>query len=260
MSAPVKLLWTSGSDSTFRLLQILLIQKRMVQPYYVMDRVRKSFDMEIKSMEKIRRLIFIKDPNARKLLLPTIFKELAEIKPNKVITEKYQRLASLDRLGGQYEWLPRFAEEAKIYDLELSLTSGEHSDSYFKRFLKPSLEKESDGDFFNYKLRENPQNTDLSIFKYFRFPIIEWSKLEMQEIAKENDFFDIMEHTWFCHSPINGSPCGICQPCKIAIKEGMERRIPLSGRVRNFAQFTLKPLLKHKVLIPLRLMPKVDFK
>jgi hypothetical protein len=83
------------------------------------------------------------------------------------------------------------------------------------------------------------------MFKYFRFPIIEWSKLEMQTIAKQNNFHDIMEHTWFCHSPKSQQPCGICNPCRIAIKEGMWKSIPLTGLLRNFWLYKIKPLLKR---------------
>ena len=33
----VKLLWTGGWDSTFRLLQLLLLYEKKVQPYYIID-------------------------------------------------------------------------------------------------------------------------------------------------------------------------------------------------------------------------------
>ena len=39
---------------------------------------------------------------------------------------------------------------------------------------------------------------------------------------KENPFDDIMKHTWTCHYPINGKPCGFCQPCRLKIKESMD--------------------------------------
>jgi muconolactone delta-isomerase len=244
MEKPVNLLWTSGADSTFRLLELLLIQKREVQPYYIVDRQRKSFNLEKKAMEKIKQLIFKKDPNAKRLIRPTIFQELDEIKPNPFISEQYKRLASIDHLGAQYEWLPKFAEDAKLNDLELSITSGEHSDSYFRRFLRPSLIKEKSGEYYNYRLKDNPDNPDLTLFKYFRFPIIEWTKIDMRRIAKESNFLDIMEHTWFCHYPLNNQPCGICNPCRIAIKEGMSRRIPLTGLLRNLWHYKIKPKAK----------------
>jgi hypothetical protein len=244
MEKPVNLLWTSGSDSTFRLLELLLLQKRIVQPYYVMDRTRKSIGFELEAMEKIKRLIFSKNSGTEILLRPTIFKELQEVQADEDISQQYKRLASREHLGIQYDWLPRFAKNFCLYDLELSITSGEHSDSYFRRFVTPSLVKIDDGGFSNYQLMENPADPDLGLFRFFRFPIIDKSKLDMQNIAKKYGFSDIMQHTWFCHAPIHGKPCGICNPCKIAIKEGMWERIPVRGLLRNFFQTTIKPLFK----------------
>src|SRR5688572_7249740 len=114
MEKPINLLWTSGWDSTFRLLELLLVHKRYIQPYYVIDRTRKSLEFELKAMEKIKSLVFKKDPQTKRLLQSTVFKELPEIKPNIIISEQYKRLAAIEHLGIQYEWLPRFAEEMKI--------------------------------------------------------------------------------------------------------------------------------------------------
>src|SRR5687768_2173151 len=102
MENPVKLLWTGGWDSTFRLLDLLLVKKRAVQPYYIISRSRQSCEMEIKTMEKIRNLIFKKNPETRKMLLPLITKERNSIAISKDITEKYNQLFSITYLGDQY--------------------------------------------------------------------------------------------------------------------------------------------------------------
>jgi hypothetical protein len=41
-----------------------------------------------------------------------------------------------------------------------------------------------------------------------------------------------MELTWFCHRPIRGEPCGVCNPCIYTIQEGLGVRVPASGRRR----------------------------
>ena len=51
--------------------------------------------------------------------------------------------------------------------------------------------------------------------------------------AKENGFYDIMLETWFCYNPINGKPCGICNPCKYTIEEGMGFRVGVKGLINN---------------------------
>ncbi len=92
---PVNLLWTSGWDSTFRLLDLLLVQKRPVQPYYVIDPGRRSLQFELAALDKIRALVFEKDPQTKQLLLPTIYKKIPDIAPNEALTQQYKKLAAL---------------------------------------------------------------------------------------------------------------------------------------------------------------------
>jgi len=50
----VNLLWTGGWDSTFRLLYLVFVEKRRVQPYYIVDTERRSTLNELKTMHLIR--------------------------------------------------------------------------------------------------------------------------------------------------------------------------------------------------------------
>lgn len=241
----VNLLWTSGLDSTFRLLELLFIQKKIVQPYYILDRSRKSLEMEIRAMEKIREEIYKKDPNCKLLLKPNITKELSTIKDNQTITETYKRVYSEFSIGAQNEWLAKFAEETQIDDLELSIESRVNFTHPFNKVVIENLETEVEGSFYNYKLKKNPTYEGLSLFKNFKFPLIKKTKVEMLRIAKENGFLDILNHTWFCHSPVKEKPCGICKPCRIAIGEGLWKKIPIEGLIRNFKVYKIRPLVKR---------------
>ncbi len=243
MQTPVNLLWTSGWDSSFRLLHLLLVQKRPVQPYYIIDRGRRSLDVELRTMEKIRKVVFSKAPYTQSLLLPIIFKELEEIKPNLLITGQYQRLVGLGRLGNQYEYIARYANEVGLDDLEMSIEK--RSPSFFASHVRPDMIEEWEGNFYNYRLKLQPANPDVSLFKYFKFPTIELTKLDMKALAITDGFMDVMEHTWFCHFPKNGAPCGVCNPCSIAIREGQGKRIPLVGRLRYLLHYKLRPIIKR---------------
>lgn len=194
-------------------------------------------------MDKIKRLIFTKVPQTRQLLLPTRYKERNDIKPNEFITAKYRSLAAKIHLGNQYDYLPRFAEEEKAYDLELCI--GMCYPGFFSNFIKPLLIKEPDGKDYNYRLADEPSNPDLALFKYFRFPIHQLSKFDLQQEAIKHGFIDIMNETWFCHSPKNHQPCGLCTPCRVTMEEGMRRRIPLTGQLRNFVKYKAKPPIKQ---------------
>ena len=66
----IYLFWTGGYDSTFRLCELLIIEKKKVQPiyiYYNLDSikttdfwVRKNRSNEIKSMNKIKSILYKK--------------------------------------------------------------------------------------------------------------------------------------------------------------------------------------------------------
>ncbi|HET8985545.1 MAG TPA: hypothetical protein VFN03_07280, partial [Trueperaceae bacterium] len=86
------LLWTSGWDSTFRLLCALLLEDAHVRPHYVSDPSRPSTAAELKAMANIRSAIVRQYPEAAERLLPTQHAHRDEI-PAIPITER--RFASL---------------------------------------------------------------------------------------------------------------------------------------------------------------------
>ncbi len=220
LNEPVKLLWTGGWDSTFRLLDLVLVQKKKVQPYYMVSTTgRPTTTIELRVMDKIRELIYKRQPGSEDLLLPTIYKKVSDIKPNKAVTEEYNQLIKTKALGSQYEFLARYAEEESITGLELSVEKYRNKPSY--AFDKTNM------------------------FKYFSFPLLKTTKLEMQAAAKKHQFLDIMDETFFCHTPINGKPCGCCNPCRIALEEGLGRRLPLERQIK----FHIKrlPLVKQVI-------------
>ena len=53
---PINLFWTGGWDSTFRLLQLIIVFRKRVQPYYIIDTTRKSVQNEKQAINKIREL------------------------------------------------------------------------------------------------------------------------------------------------------------------------------------------------------------
>jgi hypothetical protein len=242
MEKAVNLLWTSGWDSTYRLLELLLVHEKPVQPYYLFDRNRQSYELEVKAMDNIKALLFKKSPKAEKLMRPTIYKEVSKIKPNAHISGQFQEILKLKRNGTQYEWLARYADEIGVDDLELCVDMV--SPGFFSTYIKPNLVKEFDGKGYNFRLMDHPENPVLTMYRYFRFPVQEYTKRDLQRLAVKHGFIDLMNHTWFCHTPINGQPCGLCVPCKVTMEHGMRRRIPFTSQVRNFVHYQVKPPLR----------------
>jgi hypothetical protein len=228
-SRTVDLLWTGGWDSTFRLLYLVFHLKKMVQPHYIVDTGRKTSILEIKTMSDIRRAIHEKDPAAAGLIKPLLLTSIHEIPQDQAITKKYLRLASQVHLGTQYEWLARYAADNSPKQIEMCL----HGENFIE-FLRAYL-------VLNTENPENPYkemigvdaDEDIAIFTYFSYPLLGIPKLEMEEIARKYGFDDILQLTWFCHSPVKDQPCGLCHPCRIALDEGMTARFPHSAIRRN---------------------------
>ena len=227
----IRLLWTGGWDSTYRLLDALLVRGRSVRPYYLTDPGRPSTTYERTAMDRIAAALAGKNSDAAARLAPPVVTSVADLLPDADITARFERLRARSHLGGQYDWLARFALQHGLDDLELSI----HRDDRAAEFLQRHVVREGaeTGDPY-HRLRVPPADDDLRIFERFRFPLFDLTKRDMERGARRAGFIDLMELTWFCHVPTpDGRPCGRCNPCRYTIAEGLARRIPLRIRLRN---------------------------
>jgi hypothetical protein len=225
-SALSHLLWTGGWDSTFRVLQAVVLEERVVQPHYVVDLRRTGFGAEIRAMADIKRRIAERFPAARDRLLAVEIFQRDDIPENAALRKRFDQLRSHQWLGDQYEWLTRFARWRQLSSLELAI----HRDDRAYEFVHSVVERDDDG---RYRLRQPIEDPAVEIFEPFVFPILSLTKLDMGRIAAEHRFADILEHTWFCHTPdARGRPCGRCNPCRYTIDEGLARRVPRFNRLK----------------------------
>ncbi len=228
--APIKLLWTGGWDSTYRLLHLLLLEKKMVQPYYIVDHERKSTENEFDAMEVIKKDLLKKFPQTKNLLRATITGYRNQIKANPEITRKWQQLSCEVKLGRQYDWLARYADQHGLSDLELG-----HEKKLKPSLLEKVILQELTGEGHECRVKDDLSHENaLSVFKYFRFPIYYVTKMEMEQVARENGFLEILQKVWFCHRPRkNGKPCEFCLPCREARRSGYSHGLPRSNYLRD---------------------------
>lgn len=227
---PIDLLWTSGWDSTFRLLAALYLEDVTIRPHYIADRARRSTDIELRTMDQIRVALAAARPGSERRVLPLKLVELSAIPPDPATATQFESLAARGPIGSQYEWIARYAIAEGLHELELSI----HHDDRAKLYLEGKVERVGAEPFPSYRLAAAHRGTDLALFERFRFPIFDLSKLDMREIARQHGFLDILELAWFCHKPLaSGAPCGVCNPCKDAVKEGVGYRLPRGARVRQ---------------------------
>ena len=109
----VLLLWTGAWDSTFRLLTLISETDCIVQPYYVIDRSRPSWSIELDTIEKIMQVCRVPGRFPGTVLQPIIANK-DDISPHSEIEERYKSLFSKKvSLADQYEWLSRYATRAR---------------------------------------------------------------------------------------------------------------------------------------------------
>jgi hypothetical protein len=233
----IRLLWSGGWDSTFRLLQLLLEQRRSVEPHYLVDPKRSSVPIELETMDAIRSRLSERYPDTRNLLCPSCITNVDDVPPDDEIQRSFLHLVADWNIGSQYGWIAWYCKYAGLTGVEMGLErpalGGFRLSGRLLRHSRPV----SDGPVRIYEIAPEFRNHDVGVvFRYFRFPLFDLWKTEMEAIADERGWRDIMELTWFCHSPVNGrTPCGLCAPCTHTIKVGMQRRVPLRRRLRYYA-------------------------
>ena len=231
---PINLFWTGGWDSTFRLLQLIVVFRKRVQPYYIIDATRKSVQNEKQAINKITELLLEKYQFSKTLLLPLKTSLLIDIKLNEEITKAYKRIIEKNKIGIQYEWLSRFCNENNISNLEICNERSIHpQDNIIKRVFGQIVKIEDDcGEHYILDKKYNTSDEYL-LFHNFKLVVFDTTKLEMQEIGKKEGFFEILEQSWFCHTPTKyNKPCGKCYPCRIVHREGLSWRLPFFAKLR----------------------------
>jgi hypothetical protein len=232
ISDPVKLLWTGGWDSTFRLLWLVLVEQRPVQPIYLIDASRNSIGMELRAMSMIRRQLAEQHPEAMARLRSVQIADIADLPPDSSIRKSIAKLIGDGwLLAPQHAWIAEYCRANRLNAVELSeeRSIDPAPDGCFSRMAIPWL----DMDESPARFRPDAPAELLDLFGNLCFPLVSLTKAEMLALANEHGFADLMTLTWFCHHPAGRKPCGACGPCRHAIKEGFGFRIPRSGHLRH---------------------------
>tara|TARA_Y100001970_G_C14247629_1_gene869457 strand:- start:249 stop:1799 length:1551 start_codon:yes stop_codon:yes gene_type:complete len=214
--------WTGGFDSTFRLCEMLINEKKTVQPIYInfnLDNackdtecnnklwLRRNRKQENNAMKKIKNMIFNKFPDLKDKLLPTEIVD-NDIEDENFNTQFYDLFYSNNlwprkRKTHQYYYLSKYAayHKKKIDTGVLGL----HRNSKFVRYLDNHLVQTDT----NWVINNNS-----SPISYLNFPLFNRTKEMLLDKAKMFLYDDILSLTWSCWFPKKGKPCGKCPMCK----------------------------------------------
>ena len=227
--ADIYVLWTGGWDSTFRLVQI---QKEytdkavIVQPVYISGNGRKSEAVEIETMNNMLPVLRKLGPNE---ILDLLIVNLSEIPENEEISSAYNRMTKEVRLGTQYDWIARLATLYPGIEVGIEKPNGEYSGCSEAIAKFGGIIAHNN----NYYLDKEKSSEDCKlVFGNLAFPIFETTETEMVELVHKWHCEDVMAKIWFCHTPIDGQPCGYCRPCQQKMESHMEWLIPEAGQKR----------------------------
>jgi 7-cyano-7-deazaguanine synthase len=182
---------------------------------------RNSEKYELNAIRTISDLIR-KRSSTRCTLKDVITMKVEDVEQDKAISDAYNAMRSIMPFGSQYDWLARFS--MGIDNLELNIHEGDKAlkvISAFGKVIKAHNDEERDYFILDPEVSSAEARR---VFGNFHFPLLKYSKIAMKKEADENDFGEIMDKTWFCYFPVNGQPCGACNPCVYTFDEGMGYR------------------------------------
>lgn len=249
-ASPTHLLWTGGWDSTFRLLDLVLTERRPVKPCYLIDLRRRSTLHELRAMARIRAGIARLSPEAGQRIGTTTIVSAGELPRDPDLVARFHALLARSYLGAQYVDLAQLARHLDVGRLELSVHADDRAAVLLEGVLRPD---EAPGRRVVWALDAAHADGDVGLFAGFRFPLLPLTKSEMLAIAAREGFAGVLEQTWFCHTPTRGGrPCGVCAPCKYTIEEGLGRRVPWPGRAKHAARRIPGARWLYRRLVPER--------
>ena len=242
----VEIFWTGGYDSTFRVLQLSRLPIK-IRPYYLSDN-RKSEQNELSAINNITAILKGRKETQCEILPLEIISKSQRI-ADETITAAFQRLLKLGKIGSQYEWLGWFAKDHKGIEISVLNSPGTHLHIIIEKLgCFQLVTDEIIGDYYIID-REKSHKDLCDVFEDFHFPLFNMTKLEMKDYYLKWDCKEIMKLTWFCFRPINGKPCGLCNPCKQAISDGLKERFTKIALFRNKLLPVRKVLIKIKKTI-----------
>jgi hypothetical protein len=172
----VNLLWTGGWDSTFRLLQLLLLHRVPVIPHYLEDATRASTPIELQTMVRIGEELRATHPHTGALLQPLRITAAADIAEDPEIVEALRDIRNRSYIGDQYAWLPAYCKQRAIDDIEL----GVHVDDKVQALVRPYvMEFKHPAGYRSFRVDpRHAETAEFRLFGRFSFPLFRIDKLE----------------------------------------------------------------------------------
>lgn len=218
----VYVFWTGGFDSTFRVLQAVLDEGKIVQPFYLSGTIdnaptkrvkRRNQQMEIQAMQQVRAELCQSYPDACTRLRPPIVVQDVPIRRR---TKRWMHALAAQRVVRrttcQYGSLGEFARYIGV-PVELGIVRDGHSNAGIYGGLRDKVEGK--GAQCRVKKAAVKTHPEYALFHSMRFPLMDVDKPAMWRIAKRRGYDHLMRLTWSCWYPTaSGDPCNKCLMCR----------------------------------------------
>lgn len=240
--ATQRVLWTGGWDSTLWILRVIEESDHVIEPHYVLHPTRPSAEIELRTMENLRRLIVEHRPQAAGRIRDvrvTHINRIPEFPEHEAALSAMRR----DRhVGGQYLWLANYC---RAYDIgQIDLCS--EANTALAHAFGDRVER-TPGSLENYALPPE-DSAEYTLCRWFRLPLVLTDKPTMTRMAEARGWMPVLRHTWFCHKPVMGRyACGTCRPCVYLMDRKQYFRMGKIGKMRFYT------LEKSKRMLPTRL-------
>lgn len=219
---PVRVYWTGGFDSTFRVLQALLDDRRTVTPYYLSGDIdnaaarktrRRNHLMELRAMDTVREILARDFPEAAARLRPTVVVDEVVLTPT--TRQRMRRLAAqkiVRRPTCQYGSLGQYALQLG-QPIEIGIVSDGHSNAGIYAGVQDKVAGVGAScRLTDAAMRAHPE---FALFRNCVFPLLQLQKPDMLRIAQNGGYAHLLQHTWSCWYPTpDNRPCNKCLMCR----------------------------------------------
>lgn len=226
LSAPapntVYVFWTGGFDSTFRVLQAVLDEGRIVQPFYLSGNIdnapntrvrRRNQQMELRAMRDIRAALCRSYPDVCTRLRPPVL--VRDVPIGKRTQQWMHQLAAqrvVRRRTCQYGSLGEFSLYLNV-PVELGVVRDGHSNAGIYGGLRDKVSGR--GAACRVTEAAVQAHPEYALFRKMAFPLMKVSKPQMWDIAKRGGYDHLLTRTWSCWYPTAaGKPCNKCLMCR----------------------------------------------
>lgn len=236
----INILWTGGLDSSFRVIELSQMSGIDIQPYYIVDPARSSRNNELRAIRDITTIIRM-HKQTKAILRDLKLIQLSDIKPNYKITDAFERLHEKYVIGHQYDLIARYAEQNNIR-FEMSLEKSDRSKAMNCILTETKLVTYKEDNYEVHRINPSESSSDgVAVFSHVDLPSSLWGMTKLEEVNKLSEIGheNTVKHTWFCHFPVWGMPCGHCNPCRDSINEGLSFRVPKLG---YYLYYIYKPI------------------